>query len=442
MACGGNGVRVSKHPFRQDSLAVISVSCESEPMKDFRDPLYGFVSVDDLELKIVELPSFQRLRHVGQLGTTFLVYPSASHSRFEHSVGTIQASTIVFDRLVEQKEARDLLSWSEDQTDHLRRVLRLASLLHDIGHSPFSHAAEGLFPNGMKHETFTARIVRETEIAGMIDEELGGGTAELVAAIAAGEDVMDRDAILLKEILTGDIGSDRLDYLRRDSLHLGVAYGHFDIARYVRGLQLLVDPDSGALQLMIKDGAVQAVEGILLARYFMFLQVYFHRTRRVLDHHLADAIEQLLPQGQYPDDLLEYLQWDDNRILSEFRIRSDDELVRRVLSRTYYRHVFETLEHPGPQDIERYDWLRERVTVVFGADSLFFDEATKDPYNFVAPPIQVNTRQGPVGLQERSSLVRSLRPITKMRIYSDPEMREEVEDECERFEQERRDARS
>jgi HD superfamily phosphohydrolase len=410
-------------------------------MKDFRDPLYGFVTVDDLELKIIELPSFQRLRHIGQLGTTFLVYPSASHSRFEHSVGTVQASTIVFDRLIGQKEARNLLNWSEDQTDRFRRVLRLASLLHDIGHSPFSHAAEELFPAGMKHETFTARIIRETAIAGMIDQELGEGTTELVAAIAASEDVVERDAILLKEILTGDIGSDRLDYLRRDSLHLGVAYGQFDIARYVLGLQLLVDPDSGALQLMIEDGAVQAVEGILLARYFMFLQVYFHKTRRVLDHHLVEALKQLLPLGEYPENLLEYLQWDDNRILSEFRVNSDNDLVRRVLSRRFYRSVFETLEHPEPQEIERYDWLRERVTAVFGADSLFFDEATKDPYNFVAPPIQVRSRKGPKGLQERSSLVRSLKPITKMRIYAHPDRREEVKNECEQFEEERRDAR-
>lgn len=411
-------------------------SCERGDVKDFRDPLYGFVSVDDLEERIIGLQVFQRMRHIAQLGTGFLVYPSASHTRFEHCLGTLQASTIIFDRLMGQKTARELLKWSDGEIDWHRRILRLSSLLHDVGHSPFSHAAEHLLPGGVDHETLTARMIRETEIAELIDEALGAATSDLVARIAAGEVVIDRDALLLREVLTGDLGSDRLDYLRRDSHHLGVAYGHFDMARFILGLELAIGEDDDRLQLMIEDGAVQSVEGILLARYFMFLQVYFHKTRRILDHHLVEAIQELLLGDTYPEGLQEYIDWDDNRILEAFRELREDPLVRRVLAREHFRCVFETLEHPPPDEVVRFEWLQETLIARFGFESLYFDEATKDPYNFITPPIRVRTDGGPKGLEERSSLVHSLKPIAKMRVYADLGIRKEVEDGCRQFEEE------
>jgi uncharacterized protein len=401
-------------------------------VRDFRDPLYGFISVNDLEARVIEQRCFQRLRHILQLGPSFLVYPSATHSRFEHSIGTLEASTIMFDKLFREPSNRELLGWADSDLARSRSLLRLAALLHDVGHSPFSHASERLFPAGVDHERMTQRIIRETDVSTVIDDELGEGSADIVAKIGIGRGLSERDHLLLSEIITLDLGSDRLDYLRRDSHHLGVAYGRYDLHRFINGLALRTEEQSGTLRLEVEDGAVQSVEGILLARYFMFLQVYFHKTRRILDHHLTSAIESLLPGREYPVETEEYLDWDDHRVLNEFRTRREEEYVARVIGRAHYRCVFETLEHPQFHEVERFDWMKEHLADRFG-DDVYMDQALKDLYNFVAPPIYVRTGEKSVPLKDRSSLVRSLKPISKMRVYAEPSARREVENACSEF---------
>ena len=233
---------------------------------DYRDPIYGFITLNELEQKIVDSSPFQRLRRILQLGPTNLVYPTANHTRFEHSLGALHITGELFDQLMKRPDSREILNWSTEEAEENRKLLRLAALLHDVGHAPFSHATEDLFPDEVEHEEYTYRIVTETEIGGLIDEELGDGARIRVAEIAT-EKAKSASDSFLSEILTGDIGSDRIDYLARDSHHLGVAYGEFDAHRLLNTLFIRHNEEKDGPELALEGGGVHAIEGFLLARY-------------------------------------------------------------------------------------------------------------------------------------------------------------------------------
>ena len=265
---------------------------------EYRDPIYGFVAVSDLEQSLVDLPEFQRLRRIAQLGPTNLVYPSANHTRFEHSLGTLHVSKELLAHLLSDRDSSEAFGWDNDQKADAQTLLRLAALLHDTGHPPFSHATEDLFPEAQSHEHYTYRMIAETEIGERIDRQLGDGVRIRVAEIAVGRPKTAMDSFL-SELLAGDIGTDRTDYLIRDSHHLGVAYGRFDRHRLFNTLFVRDNPDKGGPELALEDDGIHTVEGFLLARYFMFLEVYFHKTRRILDTHLTEFLKSWLPDGLF-----------------------------------------------------------------------------------------------------------------------------------------------
>ncbi|MBC7104890.1 MAG: HD domain-containing protein, partial [Firmicutes bacterium] len=278
--------------------------------KDYRDPLYGFIRLNQQEQKIVDSRAFQRLRQIRQLGTTYLVYPTGNHTRFEHCLGTLEAATRLFESITGRPEARDVLGWTPRDTAYYRQLLRYAALLHDLGQPPFSHASESLLPGGRNHEDYTYAIITHPELGfEVLDEHLGPGTSEKVAGIAVGS-AKGKNEAFLSELLTGDFGADRLDYLLRDSYHLGVSYGKFDVQRFLNTLRLRYNEEKKGPELAVEDGGLHTVEGLLLARYFMFLDVYFHKTRRILDLHLTEFLSELLPGGRYPEDVGEFLEWD------------------------------------------------------------------------------------------------------------------------------------
>ncbi len=345
-------------------------------MYQFRDPIHGFINVSDGELKIINSFPFQRLRNIRQLATTYLVYHGAEHTRFGHSLGVMHLTSRVFDSIT--RKVPNLFSDDEKENEikilWYRQILRLIGLTHDLGHAPFSHASEELFEDGKKHEDYTKQIICETVVADHINEigkkfqEQYGPTyeitPELIWMIYDGKDVANEkfimpDFLFLKSFMDGELDCDKMDYLLRDSLYCGVTYGKYDLDRFVSTLTAYKYKKENRLQIAIERGGVQALEEFVLARYFMFIQVYFHKTRRYLDKALFSAMQAILPNKKFPIDTNEYLQWNDNRILNEIASSAADEVLS-FKNRNIMTCVYESPAHAEASTKFLLTTLREK----------------------------------------------------------------------------------
>ena len=256
--------------------------------KSVHDPLYGFIDLDETELKIIDSAHFRRLHRLKQLGQAYVAYPSAHHVRFEHSLGVCQLAGRVAEALELDGEKR--------------RVVRLAGLLHDIGHGPFSHLFEEVLAkaNGgdgsdIDHEAVSRIIIRsDPEISDIL-----GGTAEEVACVLGHKPVPGwdrRDSLLAAAIISGPLDVDRMDYLRRDSYHLGVSYGRFDLDQLIHTMAETVDDEGNSrISVGIKGWGV-AVQ-YLLCRYLMHAQIYQHHTVAVANRMCQAAVEAAADAG-------------------------------------------------------------------------------------------------------------------------------------------------
>jgi len=312
----------------------------------FRDPIHGFIKVYDIERKIIDTSVFQRLRRIKQLGTTYLVYHGADHTRFAHSLGVMELADRVFNTIVEKDKTGDkIVDWTQDreQVDRKRVLIRLVALLHDIGHPAFSHVGEKeLFKPGSSHKQYPARIIREhSELRQVLEsQEIKEMdiTPDKLADFILGIGVDP----LLQQIIDGPLDVDKMDYLWRDSYYAGVHYGRFDVDRLIN--TLLIAKLRQQPMLGIEEGGILAAEGLILARYYMFLQVYFHDIRRAYDFHLTDFLKSVLTDGKYPEDLQEYLVYDDCYVVHLMKevMKKDDEngdKARIFIERKHYKPI-------------------------------------------------------------------------------------------------------
>jgi HD superfamily phosphohydrolase len=226
--------------------------------KVIRDPLYGFISLenDELALKLIDTPEFQRLKHIRQLGVSFVTYPGANHTRFSHSLGVYHLSQKLYD-LLGRKD------------DFERDKVSIAALLHDIGHSPLSHAFESVLTPGINHEEWTKRIINDS--ATTINEEI-------LNSVFTPKEISDliikpSNPTFLHTMISSQLDVDRFDFLQRDSLFTGNPSGKFDIKRVLRTLQLSDNDD-----IYVQTKGLYSVEGYLISRYHMYNQVYMHPT--------------------------------------------------------------------------------------------------------------------------------------------------------------------
>ena len=332
---------------------------------EFCDPIHDFVRVDSDERKVIDSPPLQRLRHIHQLAMTFLVYPGATHRRFEHSLGTMELASRVYDVITNpsnvKDEVRDMFP-DRERLRYWRRVVRLAALCHDIGHLPFSHAAEhDLLPDDWSHERMSRQLILSDNLSGLFKEI--GVEAEDVAKVAVGpkkaKDVPLPWVSILADIIVGDaFGVDRMDYLLRDSLHVGVPYGNFGHHRLIDTLRILpssADTTSSKPSLGVELGGLQSAEALLMARYFMYSQVYFHRVRMIYDQHLIDFLNEWLEDGKFSIDTNDHLEMTDNEVTAAILDAARDETVQahnsaeRLASREHFRVLYSR----SPQDVER-----------------------------------------------------------------------------------------
>ena len=231
---------------------------------------------------------------------------------------------------------------------------------------------------------------------------------------------IDPDVAFLKEIFASEIDADKLDYLYRDSLFTGVHYGRFDYHRLIQSLCLIEHPEKiGNLVIAIEYGGLHALEAMVLARYFMFTQVYFHKVRRAYDHHLFDFLKTYV--RQYPKSLGKYLQYDDTVVFALMRKHSRDENSKRIMRRNPFVQAFTTPEHINEEERTRFSWLKESLHLTFKRKvKLFYDAAEKSPHKFKQSGTYVLSPStgAPKLVQAESGIIRNLKNIEQYRVFT------------------------
>ncbi len=382
---------------------------------EIRDPIHAFVRLDSDEREVLDSRPFQRLRHIHQLGLTYLLYPAATHKRFEHSLGVMELASRVFDVVTTPGNVTDEIRRRlpqlerEDERRYWRRIIRMAALCHDVGHLPFSHAAETtLLPEDWCHERLTREIILSDEMESIWKNITPPLRSEDIVKLAIGpKEAPDLKfsewETILAEIIVGDaFGVDRMDYLLRDSHHLGVAYGRFDHYRLIDTLRILPSPPSGRndevrqtqrgteedgtreaevgqeearrVELGIEEGGVHSAEALLLARYFMYTQVYFHPVRRVYDIHLQDFLKAWLSDGLFSTELEQHLKMTDNEITAALLEAAFDaskaghEHARRITQRQHFKVIYQRNPNDVNINLEAGSAVYRALTSRFGEE--------------------------------------------------------------------------
>ncbi len=261
------------------------------PLPTLRDPLWNNIRIEGPFLRLLDTKPFQRLRYVRQLGLAHLVYPGATHSRFEHALGAYHLARETVRVLEASASAGGAASTpaagfpAED-----REIVVAAALLHDIGHYPFSHSLEELgVPH---HEDVAGPLIREGEIADILRRELAPDAPERIHDLVRG-----RSASPLQGLISGSIDLDKIDYLRRDAMMCGVAYGEIDVDRLRHALVLVTDPASGRTAVGLREKGLSALESLLFAKYQMYRNVYWHHAVRSATAMYKRLVEDALVAG-------------------------------------------------------------------------------------------------------------------------------------------------
>lgn len=274
-------------------------------MKFIRDSIHGDIFLTQAELEVVDTPEFQRLRRLKQLGMTYIVYPGANHTRFEHSLGALHLAGSVADKLELGKEDK--------------RKLRIAALLHDIGHGPLSHTSEELLERYLNksHEKIARSLIESPAIAHILEEN----------------DIEARHIVTIlhgSKIISGEFDVDRMDFLVRDAHHTGVGYGIVDLDRLINTMQICEG------ELVVEEGGLKAVEALLVARFLMTPTVYLHHTSRIADAMFLKATEKAIEEGLLDYEML--YRMDDYDMQNLFRNSSG--YVREIGERFDERKLF------------------------------------------------------------------------------------------------------
>ncbi|NQU63044.1 MAG: HD domain-containing protein, partial [SAR324 cluster bacterium] len=321
-----------------------------------RCPIHGSISVSQRELVLINSPFFQRLRYISQLGFTSFVFPGAVHTRFSHSLGVMHLAGRVYDQLTLNRSHTLEDHYSSEQLVYFRQILRFSALLHDVGHPPFSHAAESLlpeyaaldFPATLKqhqdrqatHEDFSHLLVYHLAHSASLlsmDEAV-----DIIGILSKNQrpskrmnDVDGNPMIypLLCQLINGEIDVDRMDYLLRDSYYAGVPYGKFDLERLISSFSCCEEQNLNRYLLAIDGEGVPSYEIFLLARVHMFYQIYFHKSLGAYRHYLKKAFQEDEIKLQIDGSLEGFMDLTETALLEQFRLKKDRKWSGRIFNR-------------------------------------------------------------------------------------------------------------
>jgi HD superfamily phosphohydrolase len=397
-----------------------------------KDPIHGYVRISQAERSVIDTEPVQRLKRIRQLAGSEFVYPAANHTRFEHVIGTMHLSGALAEAL------------PIDLPQHQREQLRLAALLHDIGHGPFSHVFEPLLAKhlGKRHEDFVPWLVKETDIAERL--EAAGLDASILGRLAVGK-LASREWPCLDQIISGSVDVDKLDYVVRDSFHTGAGYGSFDVHRLLYAMDVIDN------SLSIDDSAVATIESFLLARFESFRTIYFHKASRAVQIMMVRALEAArdelhLLDFDGPED---YLKLDDYKVWTGLKECKKSEKImrdlehRRLLKCAYERTLFSgealrsnIISDEGVRgDIEKQIARKaktEREDVIIDVPTLpsvpYHDTATLPSLDIPVFRHSPSGRKERVPLLETSRIAGALRTFMNLvRVYTKESYRSRVE---------------
>jgi hypothetical protein len=303
-----------------------------------RDPLHNNIRLDGLAQEIIETPEFQRLRYVRQLGLAFLVYPGATHTRFEHALGTYHLARRSL-ALLREQDGLDAVG--EDDP----KIIVAAALLHDIGHYPFSHALEEI--GALHHEEVARGLIVGGEVGGILRRQLGGNAPERIVALVRGESDSP-----LQRLISGSLDLDKLDYLRRDAFMCGVSYGDIDVDRLINSLALV--NEDGRRTVGIAEKGLSALESLLFAKYQMYRNVYWHHAIRSATAMYKRLVADALDAGALKAEQL--AGFTDEGLLHMLE-RSKLPMLSALRQRKLYKRAFECSAADLPRD--DIEWISE-----------------------------------------------------------------------------------
>jgi uncharacterized protein len=311
-----------------------------------RDPVWNNIRVDELTLELVDTEVFQRLRYVRQLGWTYLVYPGATHSRFEHALGTHHLSRRTLALLCEAEDA----SISEQE----QAIVRSAALLHDVGHYPFSHALEEI--GALHHEDVARPLITQGAIASLLSSRLGNDAPARVFDLIRGE-----SKSALQGLISGSLDLDKIEYLKRDAFMCGVPYGEIDVDRLTNSLVLVDDPVTGRPALGVQEKALSALESLLFAKYQMYRNVYWHHAVRSATAMYKRLVEDAIAAGTVDESSL--ASYTDEGLMHRLESASPTQLLVALKERKLYKRA---AEWPAAElEDKATEWIasdRKRVT--------------------------------------------------------------------------------
>ncbi|MDH5482539.1 MAG: HD domain-containing protein [Candidatus Bathyarchaeota archaeon] len=400
---------------------------------EIKDPVHGYVYITESEKEIIDSYPVQRLRRLRQLAGAEYVYPGANHTRFEHSIGVMYLAG----RVTENPNILQRISEEDAE------MVKIAALLHDVGHGPFSHVFEHLLIKELDktHEDITAWLIGRGELKELLSKF--GYKPEDVGKLAIGK-LQTRKKTFVNQIISSAVDVDKLDFIVRDTHHTGAEYGYIDIFRLIHALDVLDE------NLVIDLGALSALESLIIARIESFKSIYFHRVGRAAQIMLAMAMEKANEELRLTDFKTseEYLAMDDSTVWTALKNCKKSSAIirnleRRRMLKCAYERTFYEKDTMVSNIFSRETYRKQLQTEIakearVEADVVIIDVPTVPsvPYHHsvlmesMEIPVFIKTQEGnriPRRLSEFSKIFETLKGfINILRVYTDEENRERV----------------